>query len=478
MQLTEIFRWLTLVGVDLSQPSLHRYDLAIASGDLRHVVHTINELPNNYSGHLTILLNDREPLIVIRNILLLIILGTIEDSALAAEIALHFWYSVFVPKAHQSIVAHNILHLIKHVDGDSFSMALGQKSLMNGIISNRTFASLILMSQSDLQIGDASNEIHRIKFEPSRVDRHHRGYCRLEPSHRLASLEFRRFGLVLPFGAANNMFNSPNTFLFSSEGRWLQNDMDTPLDSWKIEDVVAAGKAHGAQREDLYGCLYFYLSKQLRSFSDRLKKFQLSIRIFDRDAMQLAEDVRSGTLEHHGLPNTTQFDRIDVSNILDTEYVGIPKVLADWAPLLSVTNRHATLLGYSMNWVPKQADAQPGPTDIETLTQKLLSMGKIDPEEIKTNPGLAPTLLKYYTAIYDNSFAFRKYLKKQGAEEAAQKAGVKLKSKHTIVPHRMYAPLDTPSNTLPLFPTEESWYLNIQVDSTLLSERFVEFCRR
>src|ERR1700727_3712182 len=60
---------------------------------------------------------------------------------------------------------------------------------------------------------------------------------------------------------------------------------------------------------------------------------------------------------------------------------------------------------------------------------------KIDPEEIKTNPGLAPTLLKYYTAIYDNSFAFRKYLKKQGAEEAAQKAGVKLKSKHTIVPH-------------------------------------------
>ena len=191
------------------------------------------------------------------------------------------------------------------------------------------------------------------------------------------------------------MFNSPNPSLFSSEGRWLQNDMDTPLDSWKyvyayldtsdglivsicrIEDVVAAGKVHGAQREDLYGCLYFYLSKELRSFSDRLKTFQVSIRIFDRDASQLVEDVRSGTLEQYGLPNTTQFDRIEVSNILDTEYVGIPDVLADWAPFLSRTNRHATLLGYSMNWVPKQPDAQPGPTDFEILTQKLVSMGKV-----------------------------------------------------------------------------------------------------
>ena len=43
-------------------------------------------------------------------------------------------------------------------------MSLGQKSLINGIISKRTFANLVLMCQSDLQIGDASNEYHRIKF--------------------------------------------------------------------------------------------------------------------------------------------------------------------------------------------------------------------------------------------------------------------------------------------------------------------------
>ncbi|KIM76000.1 hypothetical protein PILCRDRAFT_78276 [Piloderma croceum F 1598] len=431
----------------------------VASGDLRNVVRTINELPSDYSGHLTILLNDREPLVVIRNILLLIILGTIEDSVQAAEVALHFWYSAFVPMVHGSIVARIVIKLLERVNGHSFSMDLGKNSIVTGILSTSTLANLAMMSKSILPIGDASNEIRRIKFEPSRIDRHHCAYCRLEPSHRLASLEFRRFGIVLPFGAANNLFNSTNTFLFSAQGRWLQDDMATPLESWKIEDVIKAGKGHGAQRADLYGCLYFYLSDQLRLFSDRLKKCQVTFRMFDRDARELARDVRSGAFEHHGLPKTAHFDRIDVSNIIDTEYVGIPNVLADWASLLNTTNRHSTLLGYSMNWVPKEPNAQPGEKEMERLTTQLFTMGKINRN---MHPGVVLALLKYYTAIYDNSTAFHDHLRKQGTEEAARKAGVKLKSKHTIVPHRICAPLDAPSNALPLFPTDESWYLNVR----------------
>ena len=71
------------------------------------------------------------------------------------------------------------------------------------------------------------------RFDPSRVDRHHRQYTRLEPSHRLAFLEFRRFGIVLPFGARNDHFNTPNRFLFSPEGTWLQNDWANPFESWE-----------------------------------------------------------------------------------------------------------------------------------------------------------------------------------------------------------------------------------------------------
>jgi len=71
------------------------------------------------------------------------------------------------------------------------------------------------------------------RFESTREDRHHRNYLRLNPSHRLSFLEYRRFGIVLPFGAADNRFNTANKFLFSPTGRWLENDLASPLHSWK-----------------------------------------------------------------------------------------------------------------------------------------------------------------------------------------------------------------------------------------------------
>jgi len=63
------------------------------------VVRTINELPSDYSGELTIILNDREPMIVLRNMLLLMILGTMPKEIgipRAADVALQNWGSTFI----------------------------------------------------------------------------------------------------------------------------------------------------------------------------------------------------------------------------------------------------------------------------------------------------------------------------------------------------------------------------------------------
>lgn len=144
-----------------------------------------------------------------------------------------------------------------------------------------------------------------------------------------------------------------------------------------IEDVIAAGKERGAQRADLYGCLYFYLSKQLRMFSSRIKRFRIKFHMLDRDARALAKDLRSGVLESQGLPKSIRFDRIDVSNVIDNYYIGLPNVLSDWGPFLSGTNPCATLLGYSMNWVPAQFDATAQPKDIKRLVPQLLAQRKV-----------------------------------------------------------------------------------------------------
>lgn len=72
----------------------------LASGDLRNVIRTINCLPEDYTGKLNVLLNDKQSFVVLRNIVLLEILGTISDKRKAADIALHLWYSAFIPQEY------------------------------------------------------------------------------------------------------------------------------------------------------------------------------------------------------------------------------------------------------------------------------------------------------------------------------------------------------------------------------------------
>ena len=136
----------------------------LASGDLRNVVRTVNELPSNYSGKLTILLNDREPTIVLRNMLLLMILGTIPDTSQAADIGLHFWGSAFIQTAHQFMLSKILMKLGDELRNSSFSLKLGEKSAMTGVISPQVLCLLTRMLQLDLQLEDASAEIQRIRF--------------------------------------------------------------------------------------------------------------------------------------------------------------------------------------------------------------------------------------------------------------------------------------------------------------------------
>jgi hypothetical protein len=114
-----------------------------------------------------------------------------------------------------------------------------------------------------------------------------------------------------------------------------------------IDDVVRAGQARGAQTEDLYGCLYLYLSDQLRTFAERLKHFRITFHLLDAPSTAISGDIRAGALEQLGLPKTISFDRIDISSEIDTDAFD---VLADWAPLLSSTNSHATIVGHFLAW--------------------------------------------------------------------------------------------------------------------------------
>jgi hypothetical protein len=88
----------------------------------------VNGLSDDYSGKLTIVLNDHEYLITLRNIILLQILGTVSDIRLAADIALHFWYSAFMPRDYHFLVDSLALQIVEQ--GDVFESKLGGRTTL------------------------------------------------------------------------------------------------------------------------------------------------------------------------------------------------------------------------------------------------------------------------------------------------------------------------------------------------------------
>lgn len=338
------------------------------------MLHTINALPSDYSGKLTILINDGTLPVVCRNILILLILGTIPDEVMAADIALHFWYSAFMPMEYRLRLSLVLTSFLQRCQ-EAVAVPLGPNSTLVSMLSREDIQLLLHYISSSTSLDDVQNEYDRVRTAPSRRDFRERMYAWLKPSHRVAFQEFRRFGIVLPFGAVNAHFNVPNLSLFSPEGKWLQTDYADPLEGWEyvhlhlysqicrvltksvssINAVRNVGKEYGAQTEDIYGCLYFFLSRELRTFARRVRQFPISFYVYCSEACNLSRGIQDGLLSSTGVPASIRFDRIEVSNILDANYVGMSGVLTHWAPLLA-ESRTAAIVGYFMNWPAIQPD--------------------------------------------------------------------------------------------------------------------------
>jgi hypothetical protein len=128
------------------------------------VLLTVNALPLDYSGQLTILLNDHTPHVVLRNMLLLSILGRTENRAKAVDVALHTWYSAFIPSEYHVHVTSHAAELIESCQEDSsFTTDLGAHSSMKGTLDQREWMYLVASITSEYDTADANRELNRVR---------------------------------------------------------------------------------------------------------------------------------------------------------------------------------------------------------------------------------------------------------------------------------------------------------------------------
>jgi hypothetical protein len=301
-----------------------------ASGDLRNLVKTINSLPETYSGCLDFHLNDKEEMVVARNIILVIIAFNFPPNE-ACVIMVHLWYSAFLPKdllqAVQSKIVPPLQELLNFTQEEPTKLLKKTFSYHNVTLTatlSRSAWEKILSNfkcSSSVSFSEASALRRSVTMAEHRQDYVDRALFRLPPPWRLAHMRFREDGVLLPFGAARDEFNTPNPYvsfseknqefqfliiystLFQDTELWPMADYADPLDGWALGEILQT--SYGAEN-DIYGQLHQHVIGFLRKFCEKLPALKLNISLLNMDAGNLPKciDMFDGKQQ--------AYDRIDV----------------------------------------------------------------------------------------------------------------------------------------------------------------------
>ncbi|KAJ7663898.1 hypothetical protein DFH06DRAFT_1393758, partial [Mycena polygramma] len=417
-----------------------------ASGDIRNLIMTVNDLPDNYKGKCDVLCNDLNSIVVNRNLVILfVLLNAGADVAEAAELAVHLMYSAALTPAMADYVRQCTETIYATHGAQSGAWDTRGVGKIRSLQWKSDIQLALKMFRSTYELPDALKSMRSVMWSPERVDYRDRYLFTLEPGHRIAFSRFRATGVLVPFTVDVRHFTQPNRLLFSPEGGWLTMDNAIPLFGWDMGPVFECGKRRGATRADSYGCLFFYLKEQFQKFATRAKDFSLDITLSQSDARDLSQAIPAGSVQNF---RKAHFDRIETSNVAD--YCGTSQVIKEWAPLLNKANAHSVLLVNSMNWPMRQPNSRAQDSLERSLNKKTLEQSAaILALSQRTFSPKAIALMECAEAFFDNESPFSEFLKRTGALQAADSAGVRLRSIHRIHPKRSGLTLETSGQTVP-----------------------------
>ncbi|KAF1839778.1 hypothetical protein BDW02DRAFT_604401 [Decorospora gaudefroyi] len=281
--------------------------LFAASGDLRNVIKTISGLPAGYKGDCVAVINDKGFVIAARN-------------AITLLLALHL-----------DPETADVCGKIDAKPSDSFQAKTfdfhGRKLRL--VLQKEQWIQLPKFCQrsQNMTTDEAQMVRRRIMLAPERIDFRHRGLLHLPKSVRQGETHFRYTGVFLPYGCSTHAFNVANPTLFSSKG-WALNDSSNPRGSWLHAEYMADAPA---AKGDEFGAIFFHVRKLLIKFCKRIRDSNVSFHLFSMDARKLSAYV-----------GAMKFDRIEISNICDSEFIGLQASLEAFSGLLKPKSQNAT----------------------------------------------------------------------------------------------------------------------------------------
>jgi hypothetical protein len=194
-----------------------------ASGDCRNVIKTIVDLPSDYTGQLKMVLNDYDFAIVARNVIILLSALHFEPEA-SASIMIHIWYSALIPAIMLKTLQKEILPSIEDVCAkikDKLACSIQAKTfkLPHGslrlLLKKEQWSQLASFFQVPEGLTCQSATALRVQ---TTLDANKRDFLDIymfawPPGQRVGRWNFRKEGILLPFGCSTKEFDTPNPYV-------------------------------------------------------------------------------------------------------------------------------------------------------------------------------------------------------------------------------------------------------------------------
>ncbi|KAI0435019.1 hypothetical protein F5Y09DRAFT_353924 [Xylaria sp. FL1042] len=308
--------------------------LFVEPADLRNVVKTIVDLPDDVSAPINIFITDGNTAKTARNLILLLMALLSEDPDATAECAVSFWYGPFIPKWCLPAIRELIGPLIDDC----------------GPIDQEENEESETRITRDWSFGSASLEVKQ--GECANLDHYERTIMSFPPEWQAVKRRYMPSTQVTPFENHHNTANQPlsyNPSLFYGDFWPLKRDAD-PLRGWDLAAINENSDTGGADN-DIYGKMFYYVRDLFKRFILKLRAANVTFHVLPYNGFDLTQETK------------LEFDRIETAALADEDSVGVRTVVDTLSPLLKCpsVNPHATMITLHPGVFDKIQNAFPCP---------------------------------------------------------------------------------------------------------------------
>ncbi|KAF4538213.1 uncharacterized protein LTHEOB_10983 [Lasiodiplodia theobromae] len=414
--------------------------LFAASGDIRNVIKTITGVSSSQQQAITAVINDREIDIVARNAIMLLAALYVKPTPVAAAAILHIWYSVIIPSSVLQTLRTTVLPLIQDVCAKVAEKPADQllaKTFTQGpcrlrlVLEKRNWVALT--GYLDIPYGLTKESCERtwrnsVLANAQRYDWHMRMFDQI-PGWRGSTKRFRLEGVLMPFGASRSMFDMPNPTFFQHSNVWPMMPHLDPFGGWSLDDIL---QSTPMAKHDIHGGVFFLVRDVLIDFCTKVQTMKVSFVLLHTEAANLPNTLAK---DYH---MTHSFDRIEVSNATDEQYLGLD-CLRIFTPLLRPLNEnpYATLMTLFLNSI-RIAIGQNPAEDFACMMREAPRAERylLPQRQLQNSPSYQAKLYGAWKLFRDFDGLFESYRKLLCFNDVAKKAGLREKPKHTIVEPR------------------------------------------